>query len=98
MQVTIYEAKARLSELIAAVERGEEVIIARRDKPVARLNPVAVSPGSTRIGGLKAKKLRMTRRAPTLGRGVFPGSWDRGWRAAHVWAGFWGVWGYRPRV
>lgn len=62
MQVTIYEAKARLSELIAAVERGEEVIIARRDKPVARLNPVAVSPGSTRIGGLKAKKLRMTRK------------------------------------
>ncbi len=37
MQVTIHEAKTHLSKLIAAVERGEEVIIARRDKPVARL-------------------------------------------------------------
>ena len=62
MQVTIYEAKTRLSELIAAVERGEEVIIARRDKPVARLNPVVACPGGTRIGGLKGKKLKMTRK------------------------------------
>ncbi len=37
MQVTIHQAKANLSRLIAAVERGEEVIIARRDKPVVRL-------------------------------------------------------------
>lgn len=37
MQVTIHEAKTHLSRLIAAVERGEEVIIARRDKPVVRL-------------------------------------------------------------
>ena len=37
MQVTIHEAKAHLSRLIAAVEAGEEVVIARRDKPVARL-------------------------------------------------------------
>jgi prevent-host-death family protein len=39
MQVTIHEAKTQLSRLIAAVERGEEVVIARRDKPVARLVP-----------------------------------------------------------
>jgi ABC-type Na+ efflux pump permease subunit len=31
------EAKTQLSRLIAAVERGEEVVIARRDKPVVRL-------------------------------------------------------------
>lgn len=37
MQVTIHEAKTHLSKLIAAVERGEEVVIARRDKPVVRL-------------------------------------------------------------
>ncbi len=37
MKVTIHQAKTQLSKLIAAVERGEEVIIARRDKPVARL-------------------------------------------------------------
>ncbi|MDP3851331.1 MAG: type II toxin-antitoxin system prevent-host-death family antitoxin [Luteolibacter sp.] len=37
MQVTIHEAKTHLSRLIAAVERGEEVVISRRDKPVVRL-------------------------------------------------------------
>lgn len=37
MQVSIHQAKTQLSKLIAAVERGEEVVIARRDKPVARL-------------------------------------------------------------
>lgn len=35
--VNIHEAKTHFSELVAAVERGEEVVIARRGKPVARL-------------------------------------------------------------
>ena len=35
--VNIHEAKTDLSKLIAAVESGDEVIIARRGKPVARL-------------------------------------------------------------
>jgi prevent-host-death family protein len=46
MQVTIHEAKSQLSELIAAAERGEEVIISRRDKPVVRL--VAEKPEKTK--------------------------------------------------
>jgi prevent-host-death family protein len=37
MRVSIHQAKTHLSKLIAAVERGEEVVIARRDKPVVRL-------------------------------------------------------------
>jgi len=36
-QVQIAEAKAQLSALIERVETGEEIIIARRGKPVARL-------------------------------------------------------------
>ena len=59
MQVTIHEAKTQLSKLIAAAERGEEIIIARRDKPVARLNAVETYTGITRIGGLKGRKLKM---------------------------------------
>lgn len=35
--VNVHEAKARLSEYLAAVERGEEIVIARRNRPVARL-------------------------------------------------------------
>ena len=38
-QVNIHEAKTHLSELIAAGERGEEIVIARRGKPVARIRP-----------------------------------------------------------
>lgn len=35
--VAVYEAKNRLSELLAAVEGGETVSITRRGRPVARL-------------------------------------------------------------
>ena len=37
IQVKIGEAKARLSELIAQVEAGEEVVIARGNQVVARI-------------------------------------------------------------
>lgn len=40
--VTVHHAKTHLSKLIAAAERGEEVIIARGDKPAVRM--VAVQP------------------------------------------------------
>ncbi len=39
--VNVHEAKAHLSEYLAQVEAGETVIIARRNKPVAKLVPVA---------------------------------------------------------
>ncbi|MGL4487835.1 MAG: type II toxin-antitoxin system Phd/YefM family antitoxin [Rhizobiaceae bacterium] len=35
--VTIHKAKTELSKLISRVEAGEEILIMRRDKPVARL-------------------------------------------------------------
>ena len=37
MQVNILEAKNRLSRLIRSVQAGEQVIIANRGEPVARL-------------------------------------------------------------
>ncbi|HRO58691.1 MAG TPA: type II toxin-antitoxin system prevent-host-death family antitoxin [Burkholderiaceae bacterium] len=36
-EVAVYEAKARLSELLSDVEAGEQVVITRRGVPVARL-------------------------------------------------------------
>ena len=52
--VSIYEAKARLSALIEAVTRGEEVVITNRNRPVARL--VATTPRRERpvFGSAKA--------------------------------------------
>jgi prevent-host-death family protein len=41
--VNVHEAKTTLSALLAEVEQGEEVIIARNGKPVARLTRVAPS-------------------------------------------------------
>lgn len=37
MQVNILEAKNRLSQLVKAAQSGEEVVIANRGQPVARL-------------------------------------------------------------
>jgi prevent-host-death family protein len=53
--VTIHAAKTQLSKLIARVEAGEEVIIARRDKPVARLVPVGQTAPKRRFGSMKGK-------------------------------------------
>lgn len=38
--VNVQEAKTRLSELLARVEKGEEIVIARAGKPVARLTAI----------------------------------------------------------
>jgi prevent-host-death family protein len=38
--IGLFEAKTHLSELIARAERGEEVVITRHNKPVAKLVPI----------------------------------------------------------
>ncbi len=43
--IGLFEAKTHLSELVARAEAGDEVIITRHNKPVARLVPInEVSP------------------------------------------------------
>ena len=54
--VTIHAAKTHLSQLIARVEAGEEIIIARGDTPVARLVPIA-PPRPTRLFGKWADRI-----------------------------------------
>jgi prevent-host-death family protein len=50
LTVNIHEAKTQFSKLIARVEAGEEIVIARDGAPVARL--VAIRPaGNKRISG-----------------------------------------------
>lgn len=43
MLVNIADAKAKLSELVEAATRGEEVIICNRNEPVAELRAVAAA-------------------------------------------------------
>ena len=37
-QVNVQDAKTRLSELLARVERGDDIVIARGRRPIARLS------------------------------------------------------------
>jgi prevent-host-death family protein len=52
-QFTVHAAKTNLSKLIEAALSGEEIIIAKGNKPVVRL--VAISQGKFRIGILKGQ-------------------------------------------
>ncbi len=48
-QINVYEAKTQLSRLLEQVEAGEEIVIARAGRPVARL--IAYSPQVERKPG-----------------------------------------------
>ena len=52
--VNVHEAKTHLSRLLARVEAGEEVIIARSGRPVARLLALA-QPGKRVLGQDKGR-------------------------------------------
>lgn len=52
---TVHEAKTNLSRLLQKASRGEEVIIARGSKPVARLLPIGDVAGKRRPGALAGK-------------------------------------------
>ncbi|HEX3941877.1 MAG TPA: type II toxin-antitoxin system Phd/YefM family antitoxin [Acidobacteriaceae bacterium] len=51
--VTIHEAKTNLSRLIRAAAAGEEIVISRGSKPVARLIPMGEVNGKRQPGSLK---------------------------------------------
>lgn len=56
--VNMHEAKTTLSQLVEQVENGEEVVLARAGKPVARL--VAIYPAEPRQLGPWKGQVRMT--------------------------------------
>jgi prevent-host-death family protein len=51
--VTIHAAKTHLSQLLARVERGEEIILARGKHPVARLVPYRPTAAKRQFGALR---------------------------------------------
>lgn len=62
-QISLREANQHLSRYVRIVERGEEFVITRRGKPVARLVPVAlqepISP--EKLAALERTRQRMQR-------------------------------------
>jgi prevent-host-death family protein len=64
--VTAFEAKTRFGELLDRVAKGEEVVITRHDKPVARLVPEGaqrVDEVRRSVEGLRDLQQRIRRRS-----------------------------------
>ncbi|MEX1076719.1 MAG: type II toxin-antitoxin system prevent-host-death family antitoxin [Pirellulales bacterium] len=63
--VTAFEAKTRFGELLQRVARGEEVVITRHDKPVARIVPEGgrdIQQGKKAAAGLLALQQSIRKR------------------------------------
>jgi prevent-host-death family protein len=66
-EVGAFEAKSRLGQLLDRVEAGEEIVITRRGKAVARLVPPGSSFDRAR-SRMAAQAIRTMRKGVTLGR------------------------------
>jgi prevent-host-death family protein len=58
IQVNLHDAKTHLSRLVDRAAAGEEIVIARAGRPVARLVPLA-EPGQPRRLGLFRGQIRV---------------------------------------
>ena len=68
MEIGAFEAMNRLSSLLERAEKGEEIVITRRGKPVARLVPFQGQADRSRA---EAAVRRMRERARAMNRGPF---------------------------
>lgn len=59
--VNVYEAKTRLSALLAEVEAGGSVVIARAGRPIARLVPYVPDVRPARVPGLLRGRIHISR-------------------------------------
>ena len=65
-RVTAFEAKTRFGELLSRVAKGEEVVITRHDKPVARLIPEGagrIDDVRRAVSGLRELQAQITKRS-----------------------------------
>ena len=53
--INIHAAKTHLSRLVDDAAAGEEIVIAKNGKPLARLVPLEAKPGKRRLGTLNGK-------------------------------------------
>jgi prevent-host-death family protein len=68
-EIGAFEAKNTLGTLLDRVERGEEIVITRHGKPVARLvpnsRPVDPHPGLAALERIRERARQMKRRKPS---------------------------------
>ena len=59
--VNVHEAKTHFSKLLARVTAGEEIVIAKAGKPVARLSPILPVTSKKRVPGIDKGKIWMAK-------------------------------------
>ena len=57
--INVHAAKTQFSKLLAKVSAGEEIIIAKAGKPVARLSPMKPQMNKKRVPGIDKGKIWM---------------------------------------
>lgn len=72
MMVNVHEAKTHLSRLLERVAAGDEVIIGRAGRPVARLVPYAPTP-ERRVPGRWRNRVRIADDFDAAVEAVIPG-------------------------
>jgi len=60
-KVNVHEAKTHFSKLLARVSAGEEIVIAKAGKPVARLIPIGRQEAKKRVPGIDKGKIWMSK-------------------------------------
>ena len=60
-KVNVHEAKTHFSKLLARVSAGEEIVIAKAGKPVARLMPIGQQEAKKRVPGIDKGKIWMSK-------------------------------------
>lgn len=58
-QVGMHDAKTRLSQLVERAHAGEDIVIARNGKPVARLVPVTATASLASVRGAWQGQVRI---------------------------------------
>jgi prevent-host-death family protein len=79
IKVGTFEAKTQFSTLLDKVEQGEEVLITRHGKPVARL--IKAQTASAEEIDAAIARIKEMRKGVTIGEG--------GWKAARDWGRKW---------
>ena len=54
-KINVHDAKTHFSRLLDRAEKGEEFVIAKAGKPVARLGPLRAAAKKRRLGSLDGK-------------------------------------------
>lgn len=54
-EINVYQAKTQLSRLLDRAAGGEEILITRHGRPVARLGPIRETPPARKLGRLRGR-------------------------------------------